>query len=569
MNNIVFLIFRRMRAPLLSLIVTYTLAVLGLTLIPGTDGAGNPWRMDLFHAFYFVSFMSTTIGFGEIPHEFNDAQRLWVMFTIYATVVVWIYSIGTLIALLQDPTFRQALTESRFARRIRRLREEFYLVCGYGETGSALVAALTDRNQHAVVIDVDCERINMLQMENLRQYVPGLCADAARPLHLLEAGLEHPLCAGVVALTNVNDVNLQVAITSKLLHKEVKVICRADSREVEANMDSFGTDHIIDPFDTFATHLATALQAPSLYLLYQWLTGVLHESLPEPLYPPKDGHWVLCGYGRFGKAIHERLQEEELKTVIVEAKPGLTGAPDGTVVGPGTEAETLLQAGIEEAVGLVAGTDHDVNNLSIIMTARELNPKLFVILRQNLKSNDAITRAVQADMVMHPSSIIANKIRVLLARPLLSKFLHLALFQDDDWACQLLSRIIGIVDVEVPHTWEVEIGPEEAGAVADALAAGKTLTIAHLLAHPRNRESRLACIPLLLYRRGSRDLLPAEDEELHPGDRILFCGRHSAQSHMEWTLLNEHALVYVLTGGSVSKGWIWRQLEKGMRPLRD
>ena len=65
MNNIVFLIFRRMRAPLITLIVTYTLAVLGLSLIPGTDGAGNPWRMDLFHAFYFVSFMSTTIGFGE------------------------------------------------------------------------------------------------------------------------------------------------------------------------------------------------------------------------------------------------------------------------------------------------------------------------------------------------------------------------------------------------------------------------------------------------------------------------------------------------------------------------
>ncbi len=43
----------------------------------------------------------------------------------------------------------------------------------------------------------------------------------------------------------------------------------------------------------------------------------------------------------------------------------------------------MLQANIEEAVGLVAGTDHDVNNLSIIMTAREINSKLFVILRQN------------------------------------------------------------------------------------------------------------------------------------------------------------------------------------------
>ena len=91
-------------------------------------------------------------------------------------------------------------------------------------------------------------------------------------------------------------------------------------------------------------------------------------------------------------------------------------------MGPGTEAKTLLQANIEEAVGLVAGTDHDVNNLSIIMTAREINSKLFVILRQNLKSNEAIAEAVRADMVMHPSSIIANKIRVLLARPCCPSF---------------------------------------------------------------------------------------------------------------------------------------------------
>jgi len=79
MENIVFLIFRRMRVPLLSLVSVYALAVLGLTLIPGRDAAGNVWHMDLFHALYFVSFMSTTIGFGEIPYEFSDAQRLWVL----------------------------------------------------------------------------------------------------------------------------------------------------------------------------------------------------------------------------------------------------------------------------------------------------------------------------------------------------------------------------------------------------------------------------------------------------------------------------------------------------------
>ncbi len=76
-------------------------------------------------------------------------------------MVGWFYSIGTLIALLQDMTFQHSLAELRFARRIRRMREPFYLVCGYGETGSALVQAITDGNRHAVVIDHRQERVDL------------------------------------------------------------------------------------------------------------------------------------------------------------------------------------------------------------------------------------------------------------------------------------------------------------------------------------------------------------------------------------------------------------------------
>lgn len=287
--NIVYLILRRMRRPLLTLILVYAVAVLGLVLIPGQDDSGNLWHMDFFHAFYFVSFMSTTIGFGEIPYAFTGGQRMWVTFTLYCTVVAWIYAIGNLLTLVQNQTFQQAVRENLFARRIRRLPEPFYLVCGYGETGSELVRALTNRDRHAVVIDIDSDRVNLLQLENLRQHVPGLHADASLPAHLLEAGLKHPLCEGVVALTNVGEVNLKVAITSKLLHPEIKVICRAESRDIEDNMASFGTDYIIDPFDTFANHLATALQAPGLYLLHEWLSGMNEAPLREPIYPPRRG----------------------------------------------------------------------------------------------------------------------------------------------------------------------------------------------------------------------------------------------------------------------------------------
>ena len=62
MNMVLFLILRRMRAPLLALSLVYSVATLGLTIIPGMDDQGNPWHMDFFHAFYFVSFMGKTMS---------------------------------------------------------------------------------------------------------------------------------------------------------------------------------------------------------------------------------------------------------------------------------------------------------------------------------------------------------------------------------------------------------------------------------------------------------------------------------------------------------------------------
>jgi len=560
MNNVVFLIFRRMRQPLLTLVIAYAIAALGLVLIPGQDANGELWHMSFFHAFYFVSFMATTIGFGEIPHEFTDAQRMWVLFSIYGTVIVWFYAIGTLLRLVQDRGFQQALTELGFSRKVKRLREPFFLVCGYGATGRALVHALTDRDWRVVVIDIDPERVSMLQLENLRQYVPALHGDAASPTHLLKAGLSHRHCQAVVAITNVNEVNLKVAITSKLLHKEVKVICRVDSHDVEANMRSFGTDSVIDPFDTFANHLATALQAPGLYLLQDWLTSMYHQKLTDPVYPPKKGRWIICGYGRFGKAIYQRLKGEGVELVVIEEKPEFTGIPSaGVVVGRGTEATTLEDAGIEGAKGLVAGTDDDSNNLSIIMTALVLNSELFVVARQNEEENEAIFKEVNTQMVMHPSTIIANKIRVQLATPMLYEFTGLAMLESDAWACELVSRVSALVNEHVPVIWEIIIDNSQANAVTTLLKQGGVVTLGDILRDPRQRENKLPCIPLLLLHAGGRIMVPELDRHLKSGDRILFCGRQTGRRSMEWPLQNQHVLHYVLTGKTQPRSWLWRK----------
>lgn len=563
MNNIVFLVMRRMRAPLLTLVVVYAITVLGMTLVPGRLPDGSGWHMDIFHAFYFVSFMSTTIGFGEIPYEFSDAQRLWVTFSIYVTVIAWLYAIGTIISLLQDKTFQRAVAERLFARRVARLREPFYLICGYGQTGQTLVRALVERGQHVVVLDWDEEKIAMIQLQELPEYVPALAADASRPLSLKEAGLPHACCAGVVAVTNVNETNLMVAITAKLLHPDIKVVCRADSRDVEANMASFGTDEIVDPFETFASHLALALEQPCLYLLQRWLGGEEGALLEEPVYPPREGRWLVCGYGRFGKAMVEKLAQLGIETTAVESRPDLTGEPpEGYVLGRGTEAETLIDAGIHEAVGLIAGTDDDANNLSIVMTAREMRPDLFVIQRQNHTENAELVAAVEANMVMQPSAIIAERIRVQLGTPLLEHFFARAMHEENAWACELASRLSALLGEHVPKVSEIDLDRTQAGAVTRLLEANGEVTLGEILRDPWDRQRSLRCMVLLVERAGQYLLLPGEDFVLQVDDRLLLTGRDSAFTRLAWNLNHDAALEYVRTGRTIPQGWIWRHLAK-------
>jgi voltage-gated potassium channel len=65
-----------MRAPLLLLVVSYAIALIGFVLIPGVDDLGKSIHLTFFQAFYILSYTATTIGFGEIPYPFTNDQRM-------------------------------------------------------------------------------------------------------------------------------------------------------------------------------------------------------------------------------------------------------------------------------------------------------------------------------------------------------------------------------------------------------------------------------------------------------------------------------------------------------------
>ncbi|OUS31558.1 hypothetical protein A9Q99_03030 [Gammaproteobacteria bacterium 45_16_T64] len=559
MNYVAFLILRRLRTPLIALITIYSILILGYVLIPGQDAEGNVYRMSFFHAFYFVSFMGSTIGFGELPYEFTTAQRFWTLIAIYSSVIAWIYSIGAVVAILRDETFLRLLQRGSFRIRISRQKDPFYIVCGYGLTGRSVVEKMINRGMHCVVVDNEPTRLEAMELDSLPFDVLALCANASDPDVLNDAGIEHPCCVGVVCLTNDDHVNLSIAITSKLLRPDRVVISRVATQDYAKNLASFGTDHILDPFEIFADYLESAIHQPYRHLIYDWLISPTHREVASA-YTQKQGMWIICGYGRFGKALKKRFDTHDMPVTIVEPNLVLRqlAKADNVIEGVGTEADTLVEAGVNKAVGLIAGTADDANNLSIVMTARELNPSLVMVARQNHRLNSGVFGAAGIDMLMDPSNIVSNHITALLKTPLLIEFLDAAALEQEAWSQALIERMEGIVgDIEL-DSWSVEITQQGALAIYNELRVGHEVRIEHLMMHPFEQNRYLQCLPLLIKRDGKLMMTPDGQHALRIGDQILFGGLSRAKPWVYWLLDSETSLRYVVFGEQ-GGGYVWKK----------
>ena len=558
-EHVIYLFLRRLRVPMITIVVVYSISILGFVLIPGVDDQGNPWRMDFFHAFYFVSFMGTTIGFGEIPYPFTTAQRFWTVYTIYATVIGWLYSITKILALFQEQSFIRLLKHNKFGRKVRAIRNPFYLVCGYGVTGSRLVHRLYEEGIQPVVIDIDHRVIEAMETDQIGLGVPAITGDAADPSLLNTAGLRLKNCACVIALTDDDHTNLAVSIDSKLVFPERKVISRTESPGTTANLASFGTDHIIDPFYIFAEYFVDSVTRPYRFIVKDLIFNPHHKVLPSP-HQLTEGHWVVCGYGRFGKALEEACKGQQISMTFIDPDPDLNNAPDGTLEEAGTEAETLLRAGIENSVGIIAGTNDDADNLSIIITARQLKADLITVARQNLAANKPVFRAANINMIMEPGRIIADEIFVLIKTPLLIEFVGLLRLRDEAWCRDLLQKIGATIEDRPLDTWTVDVSPQGAPAIYEALQRGRLVRVGFLCRDPRNRERGLPILPLMIKRGDEYILLPEPEVRVERGDQILLAGQGSAEIFMKWITDNQNVLRYVRSGLEAPGGTVWRWL---------
>ena len=243
MNDIVWLTMRRMRTPLIIMILVYSFSVFGMLAIPGQDEAGNPVRVGFLDASYFVAIMATTIGFGEVPNTFTAAQRLYTYAILFPNVIAWLYSIGTIISLFVDPQFRAVLALSRFSRNVRRIRGDYYIVCGFGYTGRMIVSGLLRRNINAAVLEREESIIH-----SMVELVDGTYDDAyAASMEHVRAhgGLSRNTAYNPLTMEGKKTVALEIAAQLGVAHV-VEGSVRRDGdrlyrgrREIAANVREF------------------------------------------------------------------------------------------------------------------------------------------------------------------------------------------------------------------------------------------------------------------------------------------------------------------------------------------
>jgi voltage-gated potassium channel len=559
----IFLVLRRLRGTLIALVLIYAISVLGLTLVPGPpDASGASTSMSFFHAFYFVSYTATTIGFGEIPNAFSEQQRLWTTVCIYLSVIGWAVFIGKLLQLAADENLQRAIRASRFAHSVRHLREPFYIVCGYGETGRLICSALDQMGLRVVVLEVSAEHLAELELANHSADMLSLVADAANPTLLTQAGLQHRQCRGIAALTDDDQANRAIALSARLLAPSLPVLARATSATAANDMASFGTHHIIDPFMKFSRYLGLALHGPEAYQLLLWLTGLPGTLVQRHRNPPR-GRWILLGYGRFSQQLASTIAREGMPVTVIDLLPCPPDLAPGVcwIQGDGTTAPVLDHAGVRDAAGIIAATSNDVDNLSACYTARELNPALFSIVRQNGVANQPLFERFHADLTMVPSEVIAHECLAILTTPMLAPFLQAMQQQPQDWCESLLQRLTQRLGWAAPEVWSVRVSASQAPALHHRLNREFTVRLGDLLQDHSDRSERLLCEVLQLDREGEPPmLLPDLDMALVQGDKLLLAGRRRARGRLELVLRNAHALDYVLTGREPS-GWLWQKLQ--------
>jgi len=226
----------------------------------------------------------------------------------------------------------------------------------------------------------------------------------------------------------------------------------------------------------------------------------LHERRVMKRINELSGHYIICGYGRVGERLAEDLHREGRPVVIVDVSDDVisTVIEDEHlyVKGNAEEEETLRTAGIERARGLVLTLPEDSSNVFVALTAREMNPDLFILARTVDQDNRSKLLNAGADKVIAPAEVGADRMAQVVLRPHADEFME-----------------------HVLHTSALSRQIDEVQVHEHAPLAGKTLAESNF-----RQQFEAIVIGIIDADTGAMTFNPSPSERIDAGDILIVLG---------------------------------------------
>jgi voltage-gated potassium channel len=222
------------------------------------------------------------------------------------------------------------------------------------------------------------------------------------------------------------------------------------------------------------------------------------------------GHYIVCGAGRVGRSVVLELQRAGTKVVLIDNDPERLkwGETLGvlTLTADASKDETLRRARIDTAAGLVAAIASDAENVYVTLSAKVLNPSLYIAARASDEQAEEKLRRAGAATVLTPYTYIGHRLAQSLLRPHVLNFLDVA-------------SAFGRTDLDL------EI--EQLRVASGSLLSSRTLAEAHL--------GRTYGVIVLAVRRqnGVMQFNPQADVRLEAGDVLIAMGERQKLKQLE------------------------------------
>lgn len=175
--------------------------------------------------------------------------------------------------------------------------------------------------------------------------------------------------------------------------------------------------------------LSFMFSAVTVFVLETDLNGTFRRKRMEKQIKTLRGHYILCGFGRVGRNVGRELEATNRHFVAIDENFEMLEAQKEKfpsllyLHGDGSDDDMLLRADIQKAHGVFAVTGDDSRNLMILITAKQLNPEIRVVVRCNEPRNTEKMRKAGADAIFAPDLTGGMRLASLMVRPHVVSFL--------------------------------------------------------------------------------------------------------------------------------------------------